>query len=147
MRHAHTTLAPLILRAATQLVDAIQDGLANSGFDDVRPAHGFVFVRVSAGNATVADVAEHLGVSKQAASQLVEQLVLRGYLERRPHPGDARSTMLSLTERGKKCTRVAQAIASRFEDTWRRKLGPKAFPQLMNALEATVEPGPLRPSW
>ena len=67
-------VAMLVLRLATQVVEGIQDGLAERGFVDVRPAHGFAFVRISTGDATVLDVAEHLGVTKQAASQLVEQL-------------------------------------------------------------------------
>ena len=57
------------LLVAAQLVEAIQEGLARRGFRDVRPAHGFAFVRICQGDATIADVAEHLGVSKQAAAQ------------------------------------------------------------------------------
>ncbi|MGH3870250.1 MAG: hypothetical protein ACRDSR_01830 [Pseudonocardiaceae bacterium] len=34
-------IAMLVLRAATQVVDGIQRGLAARGFTDVRPAHGF----------------------------------------------------------------------------------------------------------
>ncbi len=53
------------------------------------------------------DVADYLGVTKQAASQLVEQLVQRGYVVREADPGDARSRILKLTERGWACTRAA----------------------------------------
>ncbi len=109
----------LVLRAAAQIVDGIQHGLAERGFADVRPAHGFVFVRISAGDATVVEVAHHLGVSKQAASQLVEQLVQRGYVSRQADPSDGRSRLLRLTELG-----------------WVRA-----------ALQAVVVPGRLRPAW
>ncbi len=84
-------VAMLVLRAATQVVDGIQRGLAERGFTDVRPVHGFAFVRISAGDATVVDVADHLGVTKQAASQAVEQLVQRGYITGNADPSDGRS--------------------------------------------------------
>jgi hypothetical protein len=66
-------VAILLLRAATQINEDINSGVVNRGFADVRPAHGFAFVRISAGDATVVDLAQHLGVTKQAASQLVLQ--------------------------------------------------------------------------
>ena len=73
-------VAMLVLGAATQVIDGIQHGLAERGFADVRPAHGFAFVRISAGDASMIDVSDYLGVTKQAASQLIDNLVLRGYL-------------------------------------------------------------------
>jgi DNA-binding MarR family transcriptional regulator len=49
---------------------------------------------------TATDLVRQLGVSKQAASQLVDTLVLRGYLKREPDPEDRRRMTLELTERG-----------------------------------------------
>ncbi len=48
---SEASVAFALLRASTQLVEAIQTHLAAAGFQDVRPAHGFVFVRVSKGAA------------------------------------------------------------------------------------------------
>ena len=135
------------LLLAEQLVEAIQEGLARRGFRDVRPAHGFAFVRISQGDATIADVAEHLGVSKQAAAQLVHQLEERGYVTRQAHPLDARATLLTLTQRGTACTLAAQDAASEAVERWRTTLGEPRFQQLQRALRAIVQPGPLRPGW
>ncbi len=104
-------------------------------------------MRISQGDATIADVAEHLGVSKQAAAQLVQQLEERGYVTRQAHPLDARATLLTLTQRGTDCTRAAQAVASEAVERWRTMLGEPRFGQLQRALRAVVQPGPLRPSW
>ena len=38
-------VAMLVLGAATQVIDGIQHGLAERGFANVRPAHGFALVR------------------------------------------------------------------------------------------------------
>ena len=140
-------VAMLVLRAATQVIDAIQQGLAERGFGDVRPAHGFAFVRISAGNASVADVAAHLGVTKQAASQLVEQLVQRGYVTRQPDTRDRRSHRLALTARGWACTRAAERAAGETTAAWQRQLGTRRMAELHAALDAVVVPGTLRPAW
>src|SRR5580704_6448097 len=86
--------AVAVLRLASQLVDGVQEGLARRGFTDVRPAHGFAFVRISAGDARTSDVAEHLGITKQAAAQIVGHLVANGYVMRQPDLTDARAKLL-----------------------------------------------------
>jgi DNA-binding MarR family transcriptional regulator len=48
-----------------------------------------------------ADVVASLGLSKQAASQLIDTLVIRDYLERRNDPEDRRRMELRLTDRGR----------------------------------------------
>lgn len=137
----------LVLRVATQVVDGIHRGVAERGFTDVRPSHGFAFVRISSGDATTVEVAEHLGVTKQAASQLVEQLVQRGYLTREADPRDGRSRLLKLTARGWACTRAAEQAAADTVAEWGHQLGPENMANLQIALRTVMLPGPLRPTW
>ena len=140
-------VAMLMLRAAAQVVDGIQQGLADRGFPGRRPAHGFAFVRISAGDATVTDVAAHLGITKQAASQLVGQLADAGYVSRQADPRDGRSSLLVLTDQGRACTRAAEEAAAGTVALWREQAGPAAMTALQDALRAVVRPGPLRPAW
>lgn len=140
-------LPALVLRAATQLVDAIQDGVVERGFTDVRPSHGFAFARISAGDATASDLADHLGVTKQAAGQLVDQLVERGYVTREPAPTDARARLLQLTDKGWACTRAADDAAREAVARWQQQLDPATFAALGTALRTVITPGGLRPSW
>ncbi|GAB4583900.1 MarR family winged helix-turn-helix transcriptional regulator [Nocardia sp. IFM 10818] len=135
-----------MLAAAAEVTDAIHHGVAAAGFTDVRPAHGFAFVRMAPDGATVGEIAEHLGVTKQAASQLVEELVKKGYAERNPHPHDARARLITLTERGWACTRAADAAIAQFTDRWARTLGPDAVADLRNMLTHVVTPGRVRPA-
>lgn len=141
------TMVGLVLAAATQLVEQIQQGVVARGFDDVRPAHGFAFLRISRSGATVADLADHLGVTKQAASQLVEQLVQRGYLSRQQDPRDGRARLLRLTDRGQACTEAAERAAGEVIGRWREQLEPATFAALRDALQEVVQPGPVRPTW
>ncbi len=97
---------PLLMREAREVYrDAIRQALIAGGCDDV-PRNG-VFVLAALDRrrpepkfSSQADVVSWLGLSKQAASQLIDTLVLREYLERRTDPQDRRRMELRLTERG-----------------------------------------------
>jgi DNA-binding MarR family transcriptional regulator len=140
-------LAGAVLRVATQLVDGIQEGLVRRGFADVRPVHGFAFAWLSGAPGTAAALAAHLGVTKQAAAQLVEHLVERGYLRRQPDPSDRRARLLVLTSRGQACTAAADEAAADVVRLWRDQLPASQFAQLQQALHAIAVPGRLRPAW
>ncbi len=139
--------AAAVLRVATQLVDGIQEGLARRGFDDVRPAHGFAFARISGTRATTADLAAHLGITKQAAAQLVDHLVEHGYLTREADPRDGRAKLLVLTPRGWACTTAAEQAANDVVQRWKAQLPPKQFAVMRDALNKIAVPGRLRPAW
>lgn len=136
----------LLLAAAAEVTDAVHAGVRAAGFADIRPTHGFVFVRLAPAGATVSEIAEHLGVTKQAASQLVDELVKRGYVTRGPHPADARAKLVTLTDRGWACTRAADAAAADWVRRAGDRLGPAAVAGLRDALAQLVTPGRIRPA-
>lgn len=139
--------AVAVLRVAAQLADGIQQGMREQGFGDVRPAHGFAFALLSSGPATTMRLARHLGITKQAASEIVTHLVDSGYLVRRPDPDDRRAVLLELTDRGLACTAAAERAARDTVDGWRRRMPARRFAALDAALREIAEPGPLRPAW
>jgi DNA-binding MarR family transcriptional regulator len=140
-------LTALLLAASRALIDGISTGTAARGFDDIRPAHGFAFTLLSRGGATVTELAEHLGVTRQAAGQLTDELVLKGYVERRPHPVDARARLIVLTARGWACTRAADEAARDTVRPWAAALGDERLHALRLGLERIAPGGPLRPVW
>lgn len=137
----------LLLGAARALVDAVDAGVRARGFADVRPAHGFAFVRLAGDGATVGELAEHLGVTKQAASQMVAELVTRGYVARRPHPADARARLIVLTPKGWACTRAADEAAEQALRPWADAIGPERLVALRADLARLTTPGRIRPVW
>ncbi|MDJ0343125.1 MarR family transcriptional regulator [Streptomyces sp. H10-C2] len=141
------SLTATLLAAAGGLTAAIHDGVVARGFDDLRPAHGFAFTRLAPGGATAADLAEHLGVTRQAASQMVEELVRKGYVERRPHPDDARARLVVLTDRGWACTRAAEESAADAVRPWAALLGERRLHALRDDLARLAPGGPIRPNW
>jgi DNA-binding MarR family transcriptional regulator len=137
----------LVLALSGRLVQEINARVREQGFEGLRPAHGFAFVRISFGGATTADLAEHLGVTKQAAAQLVEELVHKGYVLRRPHPYDARARLLELTDNGRAATRAADEAARQAVAPWRDALGEARFGALVADLTQLAPSGPIRPTW
>ncbi|MER6471805.1 MarR family winged helix-turn-helix transcriptional regulator [Streptomyces collinus] len=140
-------LSAALLAVAGDLTQRINDGVVARGFTDVRPAHGFAFARLVPDGATVTDLAAHLGVTKQAASQLVDEIVRKGYAERRPHPADARARLVVLTTRGWECTRAAEAAAAEVVGGWVELLGEGEVRVLRERLLRLAPYGPVRPAW
>jgi DNA-binding MarR family transcriptional regulator len=139
-------LTAALLTAAGDLTKRINDGVVARGFE-ARPAYGFAFARLAPHGATATDLAAHLGVTKQAASQLVDELVRKGYAERRPHPGDARARLVVLTESGWACTRAAEEAALEAVQPWVELLGESEVRVLCDRLRRIAPYGPLRPTW
>lgn len=139
--------ATAVLRVSAQLVDDISAGLAERGYHDVRPVHGFVFAELSENASTAADLATALQITKQAAAQLIVYLVERGYLDKHPDPNDRRAQLVTLTQRGRECMVAARESAERCVQVWRDELPDKDFKALTRALDAIAVPGRLKPSW
>jgi DNA-binding MarR family transcriptional regulator len=113
---------PQLMRLARDVYrDAVRQALAAAGFDDI-PRNG-VFVLSGLEQRSPepafspqADVVASLGLSKQAASQLVDTLVLREYLERRSDPEDRRRMGVRLTARGRRAAREINEATEAVDD-------------------------------
>ncbi len=104
---------PALLRAARgAYAYTILERLGAAGYDDV-PLNGpFVLGGFARYGQSIAGLIQDLEVSKQAASHLIDTLVVRGYLDRHPHPEDRRRISIELTERGRGVAAVVhEAIA------------------------------------
>jgi DNA-binding MarR family transcriptional regulator len=68
--------------------------------EDMPPNGPFVLGGIGNRGQPLGAIVQRLRVTKQAASELVDALVLRGYLSRTPDPDDRRRVNVALTERG-----------------------------------------------
>ncbi|HWE69706.1 MAG TPA: MarR family transcriptional regulator [Acidimicrobiales bacterium] len=104
-------MSPLLGAARRTYTTAVRTALFDAGFDDMPRSGGAVIARIARQGRNLRDVAGELAVSKQAASQLVDTLVARGYVERDPDPHDRRRVTIGLTERGRSAAaEIARAI-------------------------------------
>src|ERR1700742_1001704 len=88
---------PALLRAARGSYGfAIRRELAAAEFDDLPNNSAFVLGGMTTFGLSASDLVKGLGVSKQAASQLIDALVLRGYLTREVDVDDRRRLSIEL---------------------------------------------------
>jgi DNA-binding MarR family transcriptional regulator len=87
----------------------------------------------------MAAIIRQLGVSKQAAGQLVDALVVRGYLERKVDADDRRRLTLVLTERGRAAAQVARHAIDRIDMDLAHRVGPHKLAHAREVLMAVLE--------
>src|SRR5262245_47217898 len=68
----------------------------------------------------VYDIANELGITTGGTSKLVDRIEASGYCRRRPNPDDRRSSLLELTEEGR---RLFVEAGAAFDDELQRRLG------------------------
>jgi DNA-binding MarR family transcriptional regulator len=125
----------ILLRGPFQeVVRRVAAGLAEAGFDDVRPAHTAVFQHIKAEGSRLSELAERAQLTKQSMGYLVDYLEEHGYVERRADPTDRRAALIFLTERGWAEVREALAIIARIEREWARRLGRRRMEELRELL-------------
>jgi DNA-binding MarR family transcriptional regulator len=101
---------PALLRAALgNYARAIAAQAAQAGFDDLPRNGAFVLGGMANWGGSATDMIRGLGVSKQTASQLIDVLVLRGYLTRQINPEDRRRMVIGLTDRGRSAAAAVRA--------------------------------------
>jgi DNA-binding MarR family transcriptional regulator len=146
-------LVTLLALGLRSIIDQLHDRLAAAGIREVRPAYGFAFSRLAPDGATGQQLAVHLGVTRSAASQLVDEMAGRGFVRRLPHPTDRRGKLVVLTEAGWECIRQTEAILADLEDAWRDAIGDQRLTDLIGTLRELNTRMPhragrgLRPVW
>ncbi|MFD8544252.1 MarR family winged helix-turn-helix transcriptional regulator [Streptomyces sp. NPDC059649] len=128
--------------------------VADAGYPDLRPVHGMAFQVLRGDGATSSELAERLGVTKQAAGQIVDDLEERGYVRRQPHPAGGRRKLVVLTEAAHQHLAVAGRILHDVEAEAARATGRQdltvvraELADLIRALHPNDSLPPLRPVW
>jgi DNA-binding MarR family transcriptional regulator len=147
-----TALARLLAIAYRQLIDDLHLRLRERGWQDVRPAYGFVLLAARDAPVTVSGLADGLGVTKQAASKLAESMVADGYLQRGDEAEDARRRPLILSPDGHRLLAEVEDIYTELESGWAQRIGADAVERLRADLVAVVSAPDgtlpaIRPTW
>ncbi len=134
---ADGVVLPALLRAARGSYGrAIRAALADAGFEDMPRNGPHVLGGIVNQGVAAGQLVRELGVSKQAASQLIDTLVLRGYLERRPDPDDRRRIVLEVTERGRAAAAAVREGVLNVDEALARLISPQQLAGLRAGLVA-----------
>jgi DNA-binding MarR family transcriptional regulator len=131
---------PVLLRPGRGVYGMfIRDALAEAGFTDMPANGGYVLGLIESTGTPLSHVIADLGVSKQTASQLVDTLVVRGYLERSVDPEDRRRVLVVLTERGKAASDAVFATVEEIDARLVAAVGAERMAHTKETLAALVD--------
>jgi len=133
---------PALLRHARHTYGAaMRAALAARGYDDI-PGNGlYVIGALALGEAPLSQIIRELRVSKQAAGQLVDALVLRGYLERQVDADDRRRLTVTLTERGQAAADTQKAAREAIDAELLARMGDERLLHARQVLAELIEIG------
>lgn len=134
---------PALLRGARAAFGAAtRSALADAGYDDLPPNGPYVLGAIARASTPLSAVIRQLGVSKQAAGQLVDSLVVRGYLDRTVDPADRRRLVVRLTDRGEAAATVIRAAAESLEATVEADVGSRRVAAARHVLASLIQNRP-----
>ena len=119
------------------------------GVAGIRASHTSLFPFIELEGTRLTDLAARLGVSKQAAGQLVEDLEQMGILERAPDPADGRAKLVRFSARGRRGLLEGLAVLRRMEAELSARLASGDMERLhgilLRLLDALEAAPPLSP--
>ncbi len=118
-------LARLFAIAYRQLIDGLHDRLRALGWTDVRESFGFVLLAARDQPTSITELSGLMGVTKQAASKLVDLMASCGYVSRGADPHDGRSRPVALTGRGRELLVAVEQVYAELEARWAEVIGPE----------------------
>lgn len=134
------SVGQLLLKAARLLNEnAIARVRRRSGRDALRTSHTALFPHIDLEGTRLTVLASRLGVSKQAAGQLVEELEQLGILERVPDPSDGRAKLVRFTSRGRRALLEGLQLLNDLERELEQRVGTAQFAALHTTLLVLVE--------
>ena len=133
-------MIPALLRAARGgYGNTIGARLAAAGFEDLPRNGPFVLGGMAHYGGSAVDMIRGLGVTRQAASQLIDTLVVRGYLTREINVDDRRRMSIELTERGRAAAATVRAAIEQVDEELGRMISPGDLAALRRGLVALRE--------
>jgi DNA-binding MarR family transcriptional regulator len=131
---------PALLRGARgSYAQAIAALLDEAGCEDLPRNGPFVIGGMANRRISAVDMVRGLGVTRQAASQLIDILVVRGYLVREVNPADRRRLDIGLTDRGRAAGEAIRAAIGLVDEELATMISPAELAGLRAGLTALAE--------
>jgi DNA-binding MarR family transcriptional regulator len=132
-------LGILLTLAMRGFVDCLHAELGVRGFADLRPPYGVVFRALRDKPLTLTELAGRLGVTKQSAAKVVNEMAAKNLLQRKDSTTDGRAKSLELTPRGREAMATAIAVGGELRQRLQNDIGPNKLRAMCGGLTALVE--------
>jgi DNA-binding MarR family transcriptional regulator len=141
--YENVTIPALLRHARGTYGQAMRRALVEAGYDDI-PGNGLYIIgglAIGDGGIPIGQLVRELRVTKQAAGQLVDTLVLRGYLDRAVDAEDRRKLIVTLTPRGRAAAETQAAARDRIDAALSTLVSPEDIVRARRTLAALIEIG------
>ncbi|OOG52666.1 hypothetical protein B0E47_15405 [Rhodanobacter sp. B05] len=141
--YEQVTTPALLRHARTTYGTAMRRALAAAGYDDI-PKNGLYLIggmAYQAQDMPLGNLVKDLRITKQAAGQLVDTLVTRGYLQRAVDEQDRRKLTVTLTARGRAAAVVQTEARKKIDAELLARARPNEVNITRRTLAALVEIG------
>jgi DNA-binding MarR family transcriptional regulator len=130
-----------MLRTAYNVLSSniYRDVLA-AGVTDLRPAHGNAMEMLAIEDGLrLTDIAARAGMAPQSMGELIDDLVAKGYLERREDLEDRRAKRIYLTQKGRATAEASRIAVRSVEHLLSDRLGAARYRQMRRHLAVVIE--------
>jgi DNA-binding MarR family transcriptional regulator len=133
-------LVILVVRAAKAMVERLRAERPDDGASPMTVVHGLAArYLVGRDDVTAVELARHLRITKQSASEVVALLEQSGIVRRAPHPRDGRARVLLLTDAGAAKLAEGRERWRCIENEWATLVGRENLNVTRRALEAYLD--------
>ena len=128
----------LLFRAARLVNERAIARVQRAGATNLRLAHTALFPHITDAGIRQTELADKLGVTKQAIGPLVDDLERDGVVARIPDPADARAKLVRWTAKGRRALREGLGVLAQLEAELAEEVGPRKLAALADTLEALI---------
>jgi DNA-binding MarR family transcriptional regulator len=108
--------------------------LAAAGHTVLRMPHTMLLERLPPDGARLSELAALLGMSKQAAGEIVDDLESAGYIQRVADPGDRRAKLVVASPKGAAAFGEVFAVLSAMDENFASLLGSQRYDDVRTAI-------------
>lgn len=138
----HMPMVADLLKACYWFEDALRMNQEAHGIPTVTRGQAFLLANIGNGEHRAARLAKTLGISRQAISKMLAELIDKGVLETIPDPEDARAQLVVFTEAHKPVQMATISILFQLERELEAKFGKKKLDVLRSVLAEDWGPHP-----
>ena len=132
-------LLRLLIRATHTMNAELGKRIRARGFSDFQPSFTALLGHLDTEGTRISALARRMGTSRQAVSQLLQQIEARGYVERIPDPHDKRAVIARHTHSGRRLLKAAIETMIAIESEYESALGRDGLPRLKDLLKRLLD--------
>ena len=123
-----------LMRAFYWFDEGLQSALKARGWQSMSRSQSITLANIALGIRRPADIARNLGISRQAVSNMLQDMVREGLITIEPDPSDRRASVVNFSESSSRLRADALEILGQLEATVAKRIGAGPMKSLRESL-------------